>query len=278
MIARKLYYWLTPNMRRVARRLVYFPWDMWEALSGKRAPMVPPRGMIYTGSGDFINSGKQLAKLCIEHGNIKPDAKVLDVGCGIGRLAVALTKYLSPQGNYYGFDVVEDGIKWCRSTITPSYPNFEFRYIPLRNDLYNLDAKARAEEFNFPYTSHQFDLVVLTSVFTHMQPAEVSHYLTEIKRVLKPGGICLATFFVIDQETLEYIRHKPDVMQFNYEFDTHYLHDKNVKDANIAFKWPVLQQMSKEAELTITHYHKGWWRGMAKDQCLNFQDVLLFKA
>lgn len=278
MIARRLYYWLSPDMRRLARRLVYFPFDLWDTITGKRLPMVPPRGMIFTGSGDFVSSGKQLVDLCINQTQLQPHHQVLDVGCGIGRLAVALTSYLNNQGTYSGFDVVNDGIQWCKQEITSRFPNFQFIHTPLRNDLYNLSTSQRAEQFVFPYTNNSFDLVVLTSVFTHMQPAEVQHYLKEIKRVLKPGGKCLATFFVIDEETITQIEHRPDVMQFEYEYENYYLHDEKVKDANIAFKWNALQQMSSNADLSIKTFNKGWWRGTERSNSFNFQDVLIFGA
>lgn len=278
MIARKLYYSLSPNMRRFARRCFYFPVDFWDLITGNRNSLVPPKGMIFTGSGDFVKSGNDLVSLCIQHAQLKPNHQVLDVGCGIGRLAVALTPYLNTQGAYYGFDVVQDGISWCTKNISSKHPNFHFKYTPLRNDLYNLSTEQRAENFTFPYPNNQFDLVVLTSVFTHMQPAEVQHYLKEIKRVLKPGGKCLATFFVIDEQTHQTIKTRTDVMQFNYEYDEYFLHDNKVKDANIAFKQQALQNMAQKAQLNITTYNPGWWRGTPKASSFNYQDVIILTA
>ena len=49
-------------------------------------------------------------------------------------------------------------------------------------------AETKASEYTFPYEDGEFDVVVLTSVFTHMLPDDVAHYLDEIARVLKPGG------------------------------------------------------------------------------------------
>ena len=278
MIARKLYYSLSPNMRRFARRCFYFPVDFWDLITGNRNSLVPPKGMIFTGSGDFVKSGNDLVNLCIQQAQLKPNHQVLDVGCGIGRLAVALTPYLNAQGAYYGFDVVQDGIDWCTKNISSKHPNFYFKYTPLRNDLYNLSTEQRAENFTFPYPNNQFDLVVLTSVFTHMQPAEVQHYLKEIKRVLKPGGKCLATFFVVDEQTHQTIKTRTDVMQFNYEYDEYFLHDNKVKDANIAFKQQALQNMAQQAQLNITTYNPGWWRGTPKANSFNYQDVVIFTA
>ncbi len=265
-------------MRRVARRLFYLPVDVLEQLTGNKPPMTPPRGMIFTGSGDFVKSGKALMDLCVQHTELKPDGTILDVGCGIGRLAVPLTNYLTNKGRYEGFDVVEDGINWCKKNISNKYPNFTFTYTPLRNDLYNLDTSILAQTFQFPYPENTFDAVVLTSVFTHMQYPEVQHYLKEIKRVLKPNGACLATFFVMDENTAQQIKGKANVMQFEHEYDTYYLHDAKVKDANIAFKEPALQRMAQEAGLQISLFNRGWWRGTTKENSLNFQDVVVFKA
>ncbi len=41
----------------------------------------------------------------------------------------------------------------------------------------------------------------LTSVFTHMLPPEVRHYLSEIHRVLRPQGRCLMTFFLLNEDS-----------------------------------------------------------------------------
>lgn len=278
MIARKLYYSLSPKMRRVARRLVYLPIDFFDSISGKRNPMVPPKGMIFTGSGNFEQSGKALVQLCIDYANLKPDGALLDVGCGIGRLAIPLTQYLTTNGKYEGFDVVPDGINWCKEKVSSKYPHFNFTYTPLRNDLYNLDTQQEAHQFVFPYTDNTFDVVVLTSVFTHMQPAEVQHYLKQIKRVLKPGGSCLSTFFIMDENTPEILKQNKDLMQFKFEYDTYYLHDDKVKDANIAFKKNAIQSMASNAHLNIKLFNNGWWKGGDKSASLNYQDLVIFTA
>ena len=278
MIARKLYYSLSPKMRRVARRLVYLPIDFFDSISGKRNPMVPPKGMIFTGSGDFEHAGKALVQPCIDYANLKPDGALLDIGCGIGRLAIPLTQYLTTNGKYEGFDVVPDGINWCKQKVSSKYPHFNFTYTPLRNDLYNLDTQQEAHQFEFPYADNTFDVVVLTSVFTHMQPAEVQHYLKQIKRVLKPGGHCLSTFFIMDENTPEILKQNKDLMQFKYEYDTYYLHDDKVKDANIAFKKTAVQNMASKANLNIKLLNNGWWKSGDKFGSLNYQDLVIFTA
>lgn len=192
-LKRQIYYKLTPEMRFVLRKLFYLPLDTWETLTNKRQKYEPPKGLIYIGSGNFIAQGLRHLELLKKYLYLKPDDDVLDVGCGIGRTAIPLTSYLSHKGSYEGFDVVEKGVKWCNKKIKKDFPNFNFTYVPLRNDLYN-NFKETAHSFKFPYEDNSFDKIFLFSVFTHMLVDEIANYLSEIKRVLKPGGYVYQLF------------------------------------------------------------------------------------
>ena len=80
------------------------------------------------------------------------------------------------------------GIAWCQENITPKHPNFRFQVADIRNKEYNSGERFAASEYEFPYEDASFDFVLLTSVFTHLLPNEVENYLSEIQRVLAPGG------------------------------------------------------------------------------------------
>ena len=82
---------------------------------------------------------------------LKPDERVLDAGCGIGRIAVPLTEYLDESGGYEGFDIAPEGIAWCRENITPRYPNFRFQVADIYNKSYNPEGSQKADEYEFPY-------------------------------------------------------------------------------------------------------------------------------
>ena len=100
---------------------------------------------------------------------LRPEHDVLDVGCGVGRTARFLCDYLSADARYEGFDIVEMLIDWCQAEITPRFPNFRFRYIPLFNSEYLPDAALpSAAELRFPYPDESFDFVFAHSVFTHL--------------------------------------------------------------------------------------------------------------
>ncbi|MCO6491516.1 MAG: class I SAM-dependent methyltransferase [Phaeodactylibacter sp.] len=273
---RKLYYFLPPAWRFLARRLYYLPVDLYEGLSGRRGPMAPPRGLIYTGSGDFRAQGEKMRQYLIELAGLQPHHRVLDVGCGIGRIAVPLTAYLDERGSYEGFDVVEAGVRWCEKAVSSRYPNFRFRYVGLDNDLYR-SGGGDAAEFRFPYPDGDFDLVVLTSVFTHMLPAEVANYLREIARVLRPGGRCFATFFLWNEESARLSRGNPH-FSFPYDHGHYRLMDEQVKAANVAFEEShLLREMVGPAGLKAGRAHYGYWAGRKKETCRDFQDILVLE-
>jgi SAM-dependent methyltransferase len=126
---------------------------------------------------------------------------VLDVGCGVGKTAIALARYLSPSGAYRGFDLDRASIEWCTHQITSRYPNFVFTHIDLHNAAYNDDGSVRAEELAFPYADEQFDVACLFSLFTHLLPDALERYCSELRRVLKKEtGRLVATFFLLTEQ------------------------------------------------------------------------------
>ncbi|MBS0194464.1 MAG: class I SAM-dependent methyltransferase [Proteobacteria bacterium] len=162
--------------------------------------MVPPESMIFVGHGDFVKIGNEFRTHLIDLADLRPDSQVLDVGCGIGRMAIPLTDYLT-TGEYAGIDIVEKGIVWCQRRITTRFPNFRFIRSDIHNKMYNKRGTTRARDYRFPFEDNRFDVVFLTSVFTHMLPADLEHYADEIARVLKPGGRCLVTFLLRNDES-----------------------------------------------------------------------------
>lgn len=161
--------------------------------------LLPPAELIdYVGSGSDLDTFQNIGAHFFEHfkrAGLKPQHRVLDVGCGIGRMALPVTKYLT-TGSYEGIDIVKTGVDWCRENITPRHPNFRFQLADIWNDFYHPEGHHRARAYRFPFASRSFDFAWLTSVFTHMLPRDLENYLSEVARVLKPGGRCLITFFL----------------------------------------------------------------------------------
>ena len=277
---RSIWYSLSSNQRFFIRRIYYLPKDTMDSIRGKRHKYVPPRGYIYTGSPasaeDYLKQGQHQLEMLKKYANLQPDHSVLDIGSGIGRTAIALTSYLNKDGSYEGFDVVERGVQWCNSRIHKENPNFNFKYVPLFNDLYNT-ATLKASEFIFPYTDNSIDVAFSFSVFTHMQIEEIQHYLNQIYRVLKPGGICFSTFFLYDKVSEEYISKKRD-FSFPVKKDGFRLMNENVKSGNIAIQKNKLFQMLIKEHFEEVKTIDGFWKDEVRDiNKAEYQDMVVFK-
>jgi SAM-dependent methyltransferase len=168
--------------------------------------MVPDYGIAsYVGEGgaeQYKRVGSMQVAWLREHAGLQTDDDVLEVGCGIGRIAAPLTQYLR-DGTYWGFDVVPHGIAWCKERITPRHPHFRFFLADVYNRAYNLNGSQRACDYEFPFRDGSFDLVFLTSVFTHMLADDVERYVAQIGRVLRPGGRCYCTAYLMTMEARE---------------------------------------------------------------------------
>jgi SAM-dependent methyltransferase len=171
--------------------------------------LLPPAELIdyisgITDPAVFRGVGAIYRDLFVARG-LRPTDRVLDVGCGVGRIALPLADYLA-GGTYDGFDISRPAIDWCRENITPRHPNFRFAHADVYNEFYNPGGRRRARRFRFPHPAAAFDFAFLTSVFTHLLPRDLTHYLTEVARVLRPGGRCVITFFLHNPGTAANIR------------------------------------------------------------------------
>src|SRR3954452_16307681 len=156
--------------------------DLRDTVSRRRDRLVPPRRLDFVGHSDFIATGDEFLGHFIEVAGLRRDERVLDVGCGIGRMARPLAAFLSAEGSYDGFDVNRAGVAWCQRRYR-GLPIFRFQVADLFNRRYNPDGTQRAHEFRFPYDDAAFDLVICTSVLTHLLEGEADNYLGEIARV-----------------------------------------------------------------------------------------------
>jgi ubiquinone/menaquinone biosynthesis C-methylase UbiE len=251
-LIRKIYYFLPVQWRFLWRKVLFFPLDIITYSKRKKAG-IPPAGKMFIGSGNFVLTGNRFAQRLKQYANLQADSKVLDIGCGIGRLARPLTQIVAPPGEYKGFDVVKSGIDWCTQNISNKYPHFHFLYTPLSNDLYNSGGQ-NAGEFVFPYKDNTFTIAAAISVYTHLLPHETNRYLAETARVLQPGGIAFFTFFIHDgQQPL------PASFNFPIQYHGYSLMSEKVTRANVLYQHSYLIEMIEQNGLTIKEWVKGRW-------------------
>ena len=227
------------------------------------------------GGGDLLAVSNWFLGHFIQLADLKPDAHVLDVGCGFGRMAYTLAHYLAPSARYEGFDIIGQLIEWAQQSISTKFPNFTFRKADIFNKCYNPKGAFRAVNFRFPYKEESFDLIFLTSVFTHMQGAEVRHYLDEIRRVLRPGGKCLTTCFMLNGESEELIRKGESTQNLVHPCDDCFSSNPEVPEAAIGFKENLLLGWIAERGFALTCKFYGTWCG--RPRALDYQDILVYK-
>lgn len=171
------------------------------AYAANRFIPVPPSERHFVGDGDFRAIGAEFLQHFVRLGGLAPTDRVLEIGCGIGRMALPLTQWLSyGAGSYDGVDVVEEGIAWCAETITPAYGNFRFHHLDYRNPVYNPAGNLPAERAALPFADTRFDFVLMTSVITHLDQATTEAYAAELGRVLRPGGRCFLSLFLMNDQ------------------------------------------------------------------------------
>jgi SAM-dependent methyltransferase len=105
---------------------------------------------------------------------ISQNSKILDFGVGWGRIIRAFAKEVPPE-NLFGVDVDPDILKQC-----------ELNGIPGRFSTIQPTGR-------LPFVDGEFDIVYAYSVFSHLPENIHLHWIKEISRVLKPGGVFVST-------------------------------------------------------------------------------------
>lgn len=241
---------------------------------------MPPEALDHlggTGKGRQAVGRKWLEILTTRLGGLRPYENVLDAGCGVGRMAVHLTGYLNEKGSYEGFDIAPEGIAWCRENITSRYSNFHFQVADIYNKRYNPKGKQKAHTYRFPYNDESFDLVFLASVFTHLLPGEMEHYISEISRVLKNGGRCIISYFLLNEISIEQIKagNVAPRRRFVHNFGKYRVQSRQMPEAAVAHDECAVRKLYQKYGLNIVEpVRYGSWAG--REGSLNQgQDIIL---
>ncbi len=263
-ILRSLHFRLTAGVERIRHEAVRLR---------SRDPLLPPSTLHSVGIGDFRRIGDDLLELLVEVGGLRPDERVLDIGCGTGRVARPLTSYLK-GGSYDGMDIVAPSIDWCRRAYR-NHPDFRFHHADLVNRAYNRAGSEVAAEYRFPFEDRSFDFVLLTSVFTHMLARDTQHYLREIARLLAPGGRVFLTAFLLDQASRQAIEAGRADFSFGHERKGCFVERADVPEAVVGYDRLVFAGMIAAAGLTAIRSESGSWRGI---EGVTYQDDLILIA
>jgi SAM-dependent methyltransferase len=234
-----------------------------------QAPDFTPPQELFPHRLNYAEVAQNLFRLVRDLTQITPDDRVLDVGCGAGRLAGPLTGFLSTQGSYEGFDPSPERIAWCNEHIAPHHPRFRFTVADVYSGQYNPNATTKASEYAFPYDDGEFDVTLLSSVFTHMLPDDVAHYLDEIARVQKPGGRSMITWFLLNEETERLLEE-----QKGRRFDP----AQNAHDALLSHDCGAYRTTNPTIPEHVVAYYEDWVRDAYARSGLEVTDPIHYGA
>lgn len=234
----------------------------------------PPRLLAAVGvkAGDFGHIGRGLADELVRLGGLEPTDRVLDIGCGTGLMAAALTRVLT-TGSYEGFDIVDDTVGWCRREIAPRHPAFAFRKVDVHNALYNPAGSVRARDFVFPYRDAEFDFAFLTSIFTHMLAPDVEAYVAQIARVLRADGRCFATFFLLNEESTALLQGAGRELSFRHAADGYRIEDAARPELAVAYPEAYVRACFERHSMAVERVAYGSWCG--RTRFASYQDIVV---
>jgi cyclopropane fatty-acyl-phospholipid synthase-like methyltransferase len=126
------------------------------------------------GYDEFIESdGENLSrrlKQAFEFASVQPGMRVLDLGCGRGEIVRHVARLGAAS---FGIDYARVAVQMTRRVMADE---------PGTHGVARSDAKL------LPFTSGAFDRVLMFDVVEHLHPWELDACLSEVYRVLKPGG------------------------------------------------------------------------------------------
>ena len=141
----------------------------------------------------FIRTAVRDVKRLERLAGLTAESRLLDWGCGAGRLAVGVREHFPDRriADYHGVDVQPDLISWARENLTA--PGFRFTCVDVANERYN---PAGLPDRTLAADPESVDVFYAYSVFSHMNDDDTAAYLHLIAEALSPAGKAFVTCFV----------------------------------------------------------------------------------
>jgi SAM-dependent methyltransferase len=236
---------------------------------------VPASEKIYTGgdAGNFLQVGIDTLRSLVTFGKVTPSSRVLEIGSGIGRVALPLTQWLEGEGEYTGVEIVKDGVDWCAQNIGAHYPRFRFLHLDIYNEYYNPNGTQKIGDLPLP--AGHFDIAVFCSVFTHLVADDTAAYLKLLARTLKPGGLVWGTWFMMDDEARALVLEGKTTLKFNIDGEqTFFLDAERKSTLAVAYERPCIERLFADHGFTVDFVDTGLW--CARDKAAGgYQDLVI---
>jgi hypothetical protein len=107
-----------------------------------------------------------------------------------------------------------------------------------------------------------------------MLPPELHNYVGEISRVIKKGGTCLITFFLLEPESKELIIAGKSTLDFKYRVDGCLTTDEKVPENALAYEEEFVRDLLAANGLAISEpISYGSW--CSRQSYVSYQDIVI---
>ena len=185
-----------------------------------------------------------------------------------------MTNLIVSPGRYDGVEIVEKAVKWCTKEITGNYSNFRFHHADVSNPYATRENGRSASAYQLPFDDNTYDVVYLTSVFSHMRPGDIKAYVNEISRVRKFQGKCFITYYVINDFVKAQLASNLASQDFRYDFGDFFSTHKRTPEHAIAVPESLVRGFYDEIELVTEEpiLYGSWAVG---EKRFSYQDVIV---
>ncbi|UOQ61599.1 class I SAM-dependent methyltransferase [Leucobacter rhizosphaerae] len=205
-----------------------------------------------------------------------PDhARILDLGCGYGRIALELATRLTPEQQYIGLDPHADAVAWASANITPAHPNLTFARVDIESQVYNAEGTIDGAQYRFPFADASLDLVTLISVMTHVDFGTVTAYVREAARTLAPTGRLVATFFLLDDEVDRLLAEGRSEYTMRWPHGPSRVEDASSPELAIAHPRALVLRALRDAGFAEPEVAHGHWSGRPDCGPMDYQDLII---
>lgn len=195
----------------------------------------------------------------LSRGWVSFGSTIVDIGTGCGRYASFWRDYrFGPSrftGTYIGIDVDREMLDWCQANFPVQH--FRYHHSPHQARSYGRP-DANPDFYRIAEADGTADFVFSTSLFTHLLETELTNYVTEGWRLLKPGGWLACQSFVIERPPPTFgFRHR-----FSHRLGQAWVESLSMPEAAVAYNEAYLLDTLRAAGFTDVDIvsDKGDWQ------------------
>jgi len=172
-------------------------------------------GQHFKKDADFVNAGVRDARVLRRRAGLGPRKRVLDWGCGAGRLAIGIKHLMGNVADYHGVDIQPELLNWAKDNLTDEHTRFTL--VDAHNARYNPDGE---QSFHIPAEAESVDVLYAYSVFSHMLTQDVAGYGATIASILAPKGRAWVTAFV-EEDVPDCVENPTDYLKLEWKGALH---------------------------------------------------------